>query len=49
MWGFNFYDQLGIENSERDMDHPVEVVGIGGIPSISCGYFHSGALVDQEL
>jgi alpha-tubulin suppressor-like RCC1 family protein len=49
MWGFNFYDQLGIEEAERDMDHPVLVNQVSGARSISCGYFHSGALVDHDL
>lgn len=44
VWGFNYYDQLGIGEETKEVLRPVEVQ-IGEIMSVSCGYFHTGAMV----
>ena len=49
MWGFNFYDQLGLQEGERDMDRPCLIQGLKNVKQVACGYFHSGALVEQEM
>lgn len=46
MWGFNFYEQLGLGESERDKLHP-SCVRVGEVYTVSCGYFHTGALVKE--
>ena len=46
-WGFNFYEQLGLGDSERDFSKPVRVQKLvqQKVRQVSCGYFHTGALV----
>ena len=49
-WGFNFYEQLGVAtaDSEKDFDAPVRVtknLQTVKVKQVSCGYFHTGALV----
>ena len=44
MWGFNFYEQLGVGEGDSDSFSPVRL-GLEGCTRVSCGYFHSGALV----
>jgi len=48
-WGFNFYDQLGLGDSERDYSKPTKVAKLEGhfARMVSCGYFHSGAILDN--
>lgn len=43
-WGFNFYEQLGIGEGDRDYDKPTLVEQIGPVKMISCGYFHTVAI-----
>jgi centromeric protein E len=44
MWGFNFYEQLALPG-DRDTDQPTLVRSLQGVQSVSCGYFHTGAVV----
>jgi hypothetical protein len=46
MWGFNFYEQLGLGESERDILSP-SCVKMGEVHTVSCGYFHTGGLVRE--
>eukprot|EP00347_Sterkiella_histriomuscorum_P016506 403352920 len=49
-WGFNFYEQLGLGDSEKDFDVPTKVskgLQSSKVKFVSCGYFHTGALVQQ--
>jgi alpha-tubulin suppressor-like RCC1 family protein len=51
-WGFNFYDQLGLGDSERDFEVPTRVtknIGHSRVKQVSCGYFHSGALLSSDV
>lgn len=45
MWGFNFYEQLGLQGGDRDVDRPTVVRGLSEVQSVSCGYFHTGAVL----
>jgi len=44
-WGFNFYEQLGLGEVEKDIKSPTEVPGLEQVLQVSCGYFHTGAMV----
>ena len=46
MWGFNFYEQLGIGLGDKDYDTPVliEYFNESKVLAVSCGYFHSAVL-----
>ena len=48
-WGFNFYEQLGLGgDSERDFEVPTRVqknISSHKVKWVSCGYFHTGALI----
>ncbi|KAL4469467.1 hypothetical protein ABPG74_004720 [Tetrahymena malaccensis] len=46
-WGFNFYDQLGLGDSEKDYQQPTKVTKLSGlnVKQSSCGYFHTSVLV----
>jgi alpha-tubulin suppressor-like RCC1 family protein len=47
-WGFNFYEQLGLGDSEKDFDQPTRVTKNlvqHKVRAVSCGYFHTAALV----
>lgn len=44
-WGFNFYEQLGLGDSERDYDAPVRLA-VTRAKQVACGYFHTAALID---
>ena len=54
-WGFNFYEQLGLGNGDKDILVPTKVPDKHfsssedkiQIKSISCGYFHSGCVVSN--
>lgn len=48
MWGFIVYKQLGMGDNEKDYDQPTRVqknLRQQKIKHLSCGYFHTGALV----
>jgi len=49
VWGFNFYEQLGIGGSDQDVDRPVEVPSkhFHGqkVEDVSCGFFHTSAIM----
>ena len=45
-WGFNFYEQLGLGDSDKDFDEPTRChINEGKVKKLSCGYFHSAALI----
>ncbi|CDW87540.1 kinesin motor domain containing protein [Stylonychia lemnae] len=51
VWGFNFYEQLGLGDSEKDFDIPTRVIKNlqqNKVKFVSCGYFHTGALVQTN-
>ena len=49
-WGFNFYEQLGLGDGDKDVSIPTLINSVyfrnvlpkGKVKSVSCGYFHSG-------
>ena len=47
-WGFNFYEQLGLGESDKDYDIPNRIPKLSNskVKEISCGYFHTGCLVE---
>lgn len=49
VWGFNFYEQLGIGGSDRDVERPVEVPSKHfhgqSVEEVSCGFFHTSAIM----
>ena len=51
MWGFNFYNQLGLGDQDRDSDRPLKVDPAlfknQQVKSVSCGYFHTSALIQN--
>lgn len=51
VWGFNFYNQLGLGDIDRDVDKPLKVNPAmfknHPIRDVSCGYFHTSALVQE--
>eukprot|EP00359_Climacostomum_virens_P006452 CAMPEP_0204902852 /NCGR_PEP_ID=MMETSP1397-20131031/3921_1 /ASSEMBLY_ACC=CAM_ASM_000891 /TAXON_ID=49980 /ORGANISM="Climacostomum Climacostomum virens, Strain Stock W-24" /LENGTH=1040 /DNA_ID=CAMNT_0052071421 /DNA_START=20 /DNA_END=3139 /DNA_ORIENTATION=- len=47
MWGFNFYEQLGLQGGDRDIDRPTAIRGLSGVQSVSCGYFHTGTVISN--
>ena len=48
-WGFNFYEQLGIGDSDKDYEKPTKVTKLMGmkVKDVSCGYFHTSCLVAE--
>ena len=47
-WGFNFYEQLGLGEGDRDVKVPSLVQGLEEVLKVSCGYFHTGAMVNPR-
>ena len=46
-WGFNFYEQLGIGEGDRDFNTPTLVENIESVKKLAFGYFHSGVLISN--